>query len=59
MAFSRLTSVTGNKVSDVAGLISVSVNVFGKFCVSDQKKNFRPRTTLGLSNFDALVWGQN
>ena len=41
MAFSRLTSVTGSSVSDVAeGRRSLSVDVFEKFCVTDQNKNF-------------------
>ena len=57
MAFSRLNSVAGSSVSDVAGGPRfISVDIFEKFCISDQnKKIFRPRPTLDLGNFDVLV----
>ena len=41
IAFNRLTIATGSSVSDVAGCPrSVPVDVFEKFCVSDQNKKF-------------------
>ena len=41
MAFSLLTTVTSSSVSDaVEGSRSLSVDVFEKFCLSDQNKKF-------------------
>ena len=52
MAFSRLTSVIGSSVLDVAGgTRSVSVDVFEKFYVSVQNQNFQTSSHTWLMQF--------
>ena len=57
MAFSLLTSVTRSSVSDaVEGPRSLSVDVFEKFCLSDQNKKFSdlvPHSVYAI--FDVIV----